>query len=356
MRLLIVSLRGPTRAARSGGAQAYVQAVGSAWAREGHAVRLVCAQERDPLPARETIGGVEVYRVGSSGARLAPLLGAIRAHASGADAVLENLMAAPLALPLWLGAPVVALKHHLHAAGRAAVLDRTLLPLAYRSTPLVVPSERTAEAVRRLGPRRAPVHVLPPPILAPEAGFAHASGASRSPQPTVLYLGALHLGRKRVDDLIGAFRSVTREVPRARLIIAGDGPDREALEDRARGLPVTFRGHVSDAEKARLYAEAWVLASPSTQEGFGITWIEAGAWGVPLVGYQLDGLETVGPASSLLVASGDVGALARALTDVLTDPGLRQRLSDGARSNAARFTTDATSRALLALLRDAAAL
>ena len=73
------------------------------------------------------------------------------------------------------------------------------------------------------------------------------------------------------------------------------------------------------------------------RRGFGITWVEAGAYGVPVVGYRVDGLDTVTDACSIMVAPGDRRALAAGLRDVLLDADRRQSLSEAARANAQRF-------------------
>lgn len=364
--ILVVSLRGPTNAARRGGAQDYVRAVMSRWVPMGHRVRLLCAHERLPdggtLPDRETVDGIRVERVGTPQSRARPLVQAARAAAPSVDVVVENIMGFPLGLPLLLpaGTPLVAVKHHYQ--GRTFVtslgwarglggrfLEDVFQPAAYRNVPMVVPSEKTARHVRRHWPsHRGPLVVVPPPVEAHEP-----VEVERAETPTLVYLGALHLSRKRIDHLLRAFREVLRHVPDARLFIAGDGPDRPALEASAAELPVSFLGFVSDEGKARVMGEAWAFASPSLLEGFGITWVEANAAGLPIVGYRIPGLDTIDESCALLVPPGDVDALADGLVRVLTDRELRRRLSAGARANAQRFDPDAASQAFLRVVEQA---
>ena len=369
MRILIVSLRGPTNAERRGGAQDYVRAVASPWTRAGHEVTILSAQERLPdgsqPPDSEIVGGLRVIRVGSPGSRVRPLVAEASRRAASADVVVENIMAFPLLLPWRLrDVPLVAVKHHFQGEtflrsqgllkgtfGRA--MEDVLQPLAYRGVPLVVPSRKTAEHVgtQWVG-HRAPLHVIPPPVE-----LAGVAAGDPSEVPTIVYLGALHLSRKRVDHLLTAFESVREAVPNARLLIAGDGPDRARLEAQAQasGAAVRFLGFVSDKEKAELLQRAWVFASPSLKEGFGITWIEAGAAGVPVVGYEVEGLDTVDESCAIMVEPGDVGALAGGLSRVLTDPALRQRLGAAARANAVRFDPDRASEAFLDVVKRARA-
>ena len=165
----------------------------------------------------------------------------------------------------------------------------------------------------------------------------------------ILYCGALDLGRKRVDQLLEAFREVRNRLADARLVIAGSGPDAMALRSQAADLDVEFRGFVSDAEKLALLDETWVFCSPSESEGFGITWVEANARGVPVVAYEL-GLDTVTPACSAMVDVGDVPGLARALTSILTDETRRREMSGAARDNARRFSWTLSGRRFLDVL------
>ncbi len=97
--------------------------------------------------------------------------------------------------------------------------------------------------------------------------------------PTVLYLGRLRR-YKRLRTLIDAFAVARASIPDARLIVAGDGDDRGALEryvaERAIG-GVSFLGFVSEDRKRELLQQAWLLGMPSSKEGWGIVVIEANA-------------------------------------------------------------------------------
>jgi glycosyltransferase involved in cell wall biosynthesis len=105
---------------------------------------------------------------------------------------------------------------------------------------------------------------------------------------------------------------------------------------------VHFAGFLSEVEKHELLASAWVFASPSLTEGFGITWIEANAYGIPVAGYDL-GLDTVNDQCAIMVSKGDVHALAEAITTLLTDRDRLERMAKAARNNAARFSWSGSS-------------
>lgn len=342
-------MRGPTNGNRRGGAQEYIRHILSPWVKRGDSVRIVCMQEqtrKGTLPKKECVDGIEVTRVDGRD-DVARLIGVIRhAHAgqTWSDLLIENIMAVPLLSPLWKKKtlPLIAIKHHLQGYNFidnhglmhgifGVFMEKFIFPVAYSNVPLIVNSRRTKEDLECLWfGRWRELLVVPPGVC------RVSSTVQKFERPTILYVGTLHLARKRIDDLLEAFDKTHQTCPEAQLIIAGDGPDRQRLRDRASDLPVTFTGFVSEEKKHRLFEKAWVFASPSTKEGFGITWIEANAHGLPVVGYDL-GLDTVTPSCSIMVPPGDREALSRGLTRLLQDSEKRTEMAGAAQENAKRF-------------------
>ena len=98
------------------------------------------------------------------------------------------------------------------------------------------------------------------------------------------------------------------------LVVAGDGPQRDALLAAARGTSTTFAGRVGAEELRRLRAGAGLAIVPSrSPETFGLAAAEAMAAGLPVVASAVGALTEL-CAPDCLVAPGDVGALARAAT------------------------------------------
>jgi glycosyltransferase involved in cell wall biosynthesis len=117
---------------------------------------------------------------------------------------------------------------------------------------------------------------------------------------------------------------------------------------------LTLPGRVSDAELIDLYRRAWLVASTSAREGWGMTLTEAAACGTPAVATDIAGHRdaVVDGESGLLVDR--MGDFPDALVRVLTDATLRERLSAGAVARAAQCTWDATALGTLeALAADA---
>jgi phosphatidylinositol alpha-mannosyltransferase len=152
------------------------------------------------------------------------------------------------------------------------------------------------------------------------------AAASRSAAPSILFVGTW-AGRKRGALLWRAFRDVVRPaVPRAELWMVSDHCE---PADGVRWHP-----HVSDTELRELYRGAWVFCLPSAYEGFGLPYLEAMSYGVPVVSTPNFGALSVLEGAGRLVATTDVG---RALVELLQRPDLRDELSRQGRARAGRF-------------------
>jgi glycosyltransferase involved in cell wall biosynthesis len=157
------------------------------------------------------------------------------------------------------------------------------------------------------------------PVAPPAPGF------SRCPteHPSLLYCGRL-AREKGVDLLLRAFAPIARALPRSRLLLAGDGPERAHLErlvaDLGTSEAVRFAGWQPRSELDRLMAEAWALVAPSLwAEPFGLVAPEAIVRGLPVVASAAGGLaETVAEGlSGLTFPAGDGEALGRCLDAIV---------------------------------------
>ncbi|MET8976270.1 glycosyltransferase family 4 protein [Streptomyces sp. NPDC004539] len=148
--------------------------------------------------------------------------------------------------------------------------------------------------------------------------------------PLVVCVGRL-CRQKGQDLLLTAWKSVVREVPGARLVLVGDGPDRAELTARA-PESVTFAGAVEDT--APWYQAADLVVLPSRWEGMALAPLEAMACGRPVVLAEVAGArESLPPdlADRCLVPPGEPAALAGAVTGLLLDPLLRESLGSRGR-------------------------
>ncbi|MDO4484321.1 MAG: glycosyltransferase [Clostridia bacterium] len=166
----------------------------------------------------------------------------------------------------------------------------------------------------------------------------------------VLFAGRLS-ENKGVRYLVDAMKSI----PNAKLVIAGDGPERAALEAQAaaNGIDAQFLGNKTHEELAVIYASADVLCAPSVimpngaQEGFGLVLVEAMASGLPVVGTATGGIPTIvkDGRNGLLVPDKDSAALAGALQRILSlSPDERRAYAACARETALQFDYEVIGR------------
>ena len=158
---------------------------------------------------------------------------------------------------------------------------------------------------------------------------------------------------KAVDVVIRVLATLAPRHPGLRLTIAGDGPERGALEALARTLGVQdrveFAGYVSNvADKAELFARTAILAHSGRSdartgraEAFGIVFAEAGACCRPVVGPRIGGVGEVieDGVTGLLVEPDDAASLANALDRLLRHPDLARQIGANGRVRVERHFT-----------------
>jgi len=155
--------------------------------------------------------------------------------------------------------------------------------------------------------------------------------------PEAAFAGRL-VRQKGADVLLRAFAQVATEIPTARLLVAGDGPEWKSLERQAEALGISSRvamlGLLSSADLERRLAGAWVQVVPSRwTESFGLVAAEAMMRGTAVVASNLGGLPEYikDGETGHLVPSGDDRALAKALVRILRDRDLAEQIGGAAR-------------------------
>jgi len=129
---------------------------------------------------------------------------------------------------------------------------------------------------------------------------------------------------------------------------------RELVDAEQFGKRVALVGELDATELSALYDSADVFVHASLHETYGMVVAEALAHGVPVVGSATGAIpDLVGPDAGLLVPPGDVAAIERALSSVIDDQGVRDRLATGARRVRDRLPTwdDAVDRMASVLAR-----
>jgi len=149
--------------------------------------------------------------------------------------------------------------------------------------------------------------------------------------------------RKGIRFLIEAAAKLKPRYPDLKLVLAGDGFERPALERQARALGIAadtiFLGWRPNAELPQYYRAAAVSVVPSLEEGFGIPAAEAMGCEVPVVASDAGGLPEVveDGVTGLVVPKGDADALAAGIDRLLADEQLRVRMGRAGRERALRL-------------------
>jgi glycosyltransferase involved in cell wall biosynthesis len=170
-----------------------------------------------------------------------------------------------------------------------------------------------------------------------------------APPPTVVFAGRL-VREKGVDVLLHAFVKVVARIPVARLLVIGDGPERDTLGALIAKLGlvpnVSVFGHLSRSEMERHCAKAWVQAVPSRwAEPFGLVAAEAMMRGTAVVASASGGLTEIiqDGKTGFLAPPDDPNALAETLVRLLSDRELTEQIGMAGRRFAREHLGQATS-------------
>jgi len=338
---------------RTGGTYAHARVLAEAFAARGHEVAAcgppgggfsvplfpaAIPRDADPVAVARAVRDVgRAYRT------FAPDL--IHAHGAQAGVV------ARLARAARPGSPLVHTPHRYafdDGRGNTArnrsyrAIERSLMPA---TTAVICVSEHERDLAIRLGAgsRAHVVHngiepVAESPVPAEIAAFA-AGGDQLLVAISELF------ARKGVEVLVEAMSLLAADRPGVRLVVAGDGPDRDASEEAVSRLgmseQVMLAGHVDGV--GGLLRAADLFVNPALAEGFPYAVLEAMSVGCACLVTDAGGTpEAVADGrSGVVVPAGDAGALAAAAGRLLDDPALRDALGTAARERViSHFTRD----------------
>ncbi|MBV7694121.1 glycosyltransferase family 4 protein [Streptomyces sp. TRM70350] len=194
----------------------------------------------------------------------------------------------------------------------------------------------TALRLVRQGVREERVHVVPSGYAPELFDAALPDPFPHLPRPRVAFVGRLS-PQKDVGTLIEAF---SRLETAASLLVVGDGPQRAALQERARPVPrpVQFAGFLPHGEIPAILAHTDVVVLPSVYEELGSVLVEAMAAGRPVVASRVGGIPDLvqDGRNGILAAPGDTSSFASAIDRLLGDPDGAARLGEAARLTVSR--------------------
>jgi phosphatidylinositol alpha-mannosyltransferase len=336
----------PYNIAKGGGVQEVVKAMQTELLQRGHDVAIITPQPREPY----TDEGRRVIFLGSAADLKTPLNTVAQVSASmltdEIDSMLEHERFDILHfhepwVPV-LSRQILSRSNAVNVATFHAKLPDTAVSrtMAKAITPYTKPllrhidsftavSEAAAEYLLSLAD--VSVEIIPNGIDLKHFRKPAAAGSERKRSDgakTILYVGRLE-HRKGVRHLLHAFAQLQVREPDVRLVIAGDGVDREKLEQEVETLGlqhVEFLGYIDEDTKLRLLHKADLFCSPALfGESFGIVLLEAMASDLVLVAGDNPGYESVmqGLGQLSLINPKDAAAFAHRLQLLLSDEDLR---------------------------------
>jgi glycosyltransferase involved in cell wall biosynthesis len=325
----------------AGGAEIHLHEIMKRMVARGHRVTQF-ATAWDGGKKQDEIDGVRVIRRGDWWNANFVLPRALQKYLRDhdADLVVEDINKIPFFSPRFTRLPVLPVIPHLfgttvfretNPAFASYVLAwETLIPRVYKNCRFAVISPSTRDDLVGRGIDTSRIDVV---LCGLDHGlFRRLPGVQREHRPTLVHFGRMRK-YKAIDVVIRALARVRQDVRDARLVIIGDGPDRERLDDVVRRErvheAVHFTGRMSGAQMVESLNKSHVCLNASPKEGWGLTVVEANACGVPVVGSNVPGLKDSiqDGVTGFLVPYGDVEAFAEKTAVLLKDNILHARMS-----------------------------
>lgn len=264
-------------------------------------------------------------------------------HSHGYKAAVPGVIGARLS-----GAKSIITGHNLFPSGASFPARASLRFVTALSAKVIAVAPALAKSLATAGVAQSKIEIILNGIDISAYGSGDRESVLRSlgidNSAKVVLCAARLTEVKGVDHLIRSAGLMRNKQPSLSVVIAGDGPDRAALEALAAEVApgvVRFLGHRSDVPE--LLAAADVVAIPSLAEGHPLIVTEAMASGRVVVASRVGGLVDVvsDGKTGILVPSADPEALAEAILNVLQSKDISERISSAAKSYAqAEFTVE----------------
>ena len=346
----------PYNITRGGGVQEVVKALQLEFTKLGHEAVVITPQPKEPYASRDH----RVIFLGTATDFKSPLATTTQVSASVLTDEIDNMLEYEKFDVLHFHEPWVPVLSRqilsrstcvnvgtVHAKLPETIASRALMrvvtpytkPLIRYIDAFTAVSEAAAEYLRTL--TDDPIEIIPNGIHTGHfRSPAHLADLPKA--KTILYIGRIEK-RKGVKYLLRAFQILQERQPDARLIIAGDGVDREKMQELAEELQlrkVEFLGYIDDHTKLQLLHSADLFCSPAIYgESFGIVLLEAMASGLVTVAGNNPGYESVmtGLGQLSLVDPRDSKEFAHRMELLLTDEGIRQLWKKWAKKHIRQF-------------------
>lgn len=331
----------PYNVAKGGGVQEHIFATQSELSRRGHEVYVITPRPKE-LPSQLFNN---VLYIGGAANFNSPLRTTIQVSA-GINEEIDEILAkynfdiihfhepwVPMLSAQILSRSKAVNIATFHAKLPETIMTRTMIKVVTPYTKSVLKyiheftavSNAAAEYLRSLSDR--PIALIPNGIDLSRYKPSKTHGSGKK-MKTILYIGRLE-PRKGVKHLLRAYAILKKTNPNVELVLAGDGPSRDKLEELAKNLELTdvqFLGYISEEDKITRLRKADVFCSPALfGESFGIVLLEAMSTGTVVVAGDNPGYKGVlqGLGAISLVDPKFHIEFARRLDLLLTQPDLQ---------------------------------
>lgn len=184
-----------------------------------------------------------------------------------------------LATEEWVGKGIMAKFFQKYFGG--AFNHFLMFPLRFMDTVAAV-SSYSANLAKRYGANK--VVIVPNGV-----DIGRFSGKTKTDRKLKVVTTSSLIPRNGIDTLIQACALLPKSI-NWQLNIAGDGPEEKSLKELAKSLPVSFLGRIANTKISRLLRQSNLFIRPSRFEGFGSSFIEAMATGLPVIGTPVGGI------------------------------------------------------------------
>jgi 1,2-diacylglycerol 3-alpha-glucosyltransferase len=166
----------------------------------------------------------------------------------------------------------------------------------------------------------------------------------------LIYVGRM-AKEKNIEFMLEAFRKVQKDTPEARLMIVGEGPELEALEDYAEKLGISdrviFTGRIEYKDIPDYYNAAYAFIMTSTTEVKPLALLEAMASGLPIVAVSAPGSsDTINHEFDGYLTDNNMDSFTAGLSRILSSTDLRNKLSEGAYKTSEQYSMENTAKIL----------
>lgn len=168
---------------------------------------------------------------------------------------------------------------------------------------------------------------------------------TKNSEPVILFIGG-NMQRKGIYDIINASPSVIKQYPSTRFIVVGGDKAIDNFKDKARKLGVysnfLFTGWCSQEKIIDYYKDATLFIMPSLTEALGVTFLEAMAAGVPVIGTNIGGIPEIikDGENGRLVPVNSPEAIAKTINQFLSDKPAQKRMTEKALETVQNFSID----------------